>query len=536
MNIRLWVKSKKKSAIALPTPHLAPRTSHLDLRTSIFAPRSLLVTFLLINSLISNADPWVNTQDSFIRADIETLNEIGVIKAPISTYPLMWAGIVKSLDESSIESVPQQFKSTYWRVKKAAKKALESSEQSLSLNAGSDNIIFRSFGDSAREKAEIKAKRTGLSKRFAWNFEVSYVDNPTDNEKQRWDGSYLAASMNNWVVSFGKVERWWGNGWFSSNILSNNARPPLGISIQRNYSDPIKSPLVNWLGYWTTSFFVSELDDNRLDTKPNLAGLSFTFKPHNSLEIGLRVTSLFGGNDREGDLSSLIENFVAQQECDLGSLDVCDEEFGESAYSQNGDRLAGIDFRWRLPIDFPTSFYASEYGESESELFPSKRISQYGFSGNLLAFNRNWRWYIESSDTALNGDDIAYESIHYPTGYRYYNRAIGSTIDNESKAFSIGMIGNINASNSIKLTIDNITLNQNSFQLPFADNQLMQQHSLLDTEQTTSVNIDQIKLSWQLITSQYGQFDFSVNYLSDIQALSLRDKQTNIAIGWTYYL
>ena len=63
----------------------------------------------------------------------------------------------------------------------------------------------------------------------------------------RADGTYVAASLGNWMLSAGYLDRWWGPGWQGSLILSSNARPMLSIAADRNESTPFDLPVLRWL-------------------------------------------------------------------------------------------------------------------------------------------------------------------------------------------------------------------------------------------------------------------------------------------------
>ena len=411
--------------------------------------RLLLFSLIMVSTLLK-AEPWIGTENIWLRSDIETLSNIGVIKIPTSTYPLMWSGIIKNLDETKIEEVPSDYKLVYWRVKKAGKQAVSGMPiKSLSMTAANSQQVNRSFGDSSREKLELTAKTSSMTKNWAWNFEVTHVSDPFDDDNVRLDNSYVSSVLGNWVVTAGKVEKWWGPTWFSNNLLSNNARPPVGISVQRNYSVQESQSLFNWVGPWTFTGFVSELDDSRAVPNTKLSGVSFSFKPIGSLEVGLRAATLFGGEGKPAGFPELIESLLGLGECDLPTEQDCDLIFGEGLYSSTGDRIAGFDLKWRLPIKVPLSVYYSGYGESESELIPSKSMQQFGVQGNFSLFDERWNWFVECSDTSLDRSDfnIAYESPVYLTGYRYLNRAIGSTFDSDSESVSLGVVGRLGIRN-----------------------------------------------------------------------------------------
>ena len=54
-------------------------------------------------------------------------------------------------------------------------------------------------------------------------------------------------------VSYGAMDRWWGPGWDGSLILSNNARPMPSLTIERNYSDASRWPVLRLFGPWRAS-------------------------------------------------------------------------------------------------------------------------------------------------------------------------------------------------------------------------------------------------------------------------------------------
>ena len=493
-------------------------------RSSLLAPCSCLplIAFITISPAL-RAEPWLDTRDQYLRADIELLSDVGLISTPITTYPLMWSSIVLELDKVDTSQVPIEYKDVYWRVKKASKAAMaQHPVKSISVSASNSEQVLRSFGDASRGKGEISARSHRLSKNFAWNIEVTQVVQPLDNKKTRYDGSYVAAIIGNWVLSAGYIEKWWGAGWDSTNLLSNNARPPLGVSLQRNYSNKLDIPVIDWVGPWTFNAFVAEIDkDPKAEKDAKLTGVSFNFKPHKTIEIGLRATALWGADDQLNTFDSLLDNFVALEACNVvdgvSSLE-CDEY-----YSNNGDRIAGIDFRWRLPVGYPVSLYASQYGEDETDLVPSKTIKQFGVTSISRIHNTNWRWYAEYSETTLDKTEYnrAYESEQYHAGYRFFNRSIGSTYDNDSEIISAGIIATLDRTNKVSLKISNMELNQ--------DNSSFSELALHSVSPEAS-ELKSVTAKWEYTTTKYGVFDFSVYYMDD----EVSDLESGFRVDWKY--
>ena len=503
-----------------------PRSSLLESRTCL---RISLIFFLFLNNAL-RAEPWIDTRDKFLRADIELLADVGVIKVPITTYPLMWSGIIKDLDDTDTLSIPREYKDVYWRVRNAGRDALsQKASREVRLSASNSEQVLRSFGDLTRGKAELAARSHRMTKRFAWNAEVIQVKDPADGKETRYDGSYIGVVLGNWILSVGAVEKWWGPGWDSSTIVSNNARPPIGVMFQRNYSNKLDIPIVDWLGPWTFSTFVAELDkDKNIEKDAKITGVSFNFKPHRSLELGVRVSALWGADDQPESFDSLVDSLVGFESCQLEEAPAeidCSEFF-----SEKGDRLAGIDFRWNLPVGIPISLYGSSYGEDETRVLPTKTIKQLGLTSTSRVFNTNWKWFVEYSETTLGGDEFnkAYESEVYETGYRFFSRAIGSTYDNDSEVLSFGILGAINRQNKFSLKLSDIELN-----IDGANASELGLHSITESHQ----KFKRIKFDWIHITREYGEIELSLDYSDNVyDEFDRRNDEVRFGVGWKYQL
>ncbi|MCP4322624.1 MAG: hypothetical protein GY787_12415 [Alteromonadales bacterium] len=59
---------------------------------------------LLIFPLWVNASPWLETNDPYIRADLQLLADAGLLDAPINHYPLRWATFGDDVKSKSTEA------------------------------------------------------------------------------------------------------------------------------------------------------------------------------------------------------------------------------------------------------------------------------------------------------------------------------------------------------------------------------------------------------------------------------------------------
>jgi len=459
---------------------------------------------LVTNSFIC-AEPWINTSDLQLRSDIETLSDVGVIKVPITTYPLMWAGIIKNIDETDIQLVPSEYKEVFWRVKKQGKASLSNRDKKLlKMSLASGEQVFRSFGDSSRGQAELGASYASLNKRFAWSLQVNRVSEPLDNDTFHYDGSYVAGVAGNWVVSFGSVEKWWGASWDSANLISNNARAPFGITVNRNYSDAVDFPVFNWLRQWSFTGFVSQLEETQNFKEHYLSGISFSFKPIELIEVSARATSISGGTAKQ---------FTANNE---------------------DKRLTGFDLRWRVPDLFtnnlPTNLYLSITDEGQQGSFAT---SLFGLSSQINVFDKNWRVFLETSQTYADGSNVdtfntTYEDEIYTNGYRLSQRAIGSTYDNDSKVITFGLIGNLSRTQSFSIKIQNLDINKDR-----VDDTSDFRHTI----NQNNIKAKRIVAKWQWQADKSNQFKVEFDYSDKmIDGLGRQSEKYRLAAGWTYYL
>ncbi|AOE50170.1 capsule assembly Wzi family protein [Kangiella sediminilitoris] len=480
----------------------------------------LLIIFISLLQTVQ-AEPWLDTRDPWLRADIEALSANGIINTPITTWPLPWARILKDIDNAQIDQVPAELMPSLMRVKRKGR--IETSKKTrseLALRAGNEGKILRHFGDSRREQAEISTRNTGMSKSFAWNIEVTKAHDPFNGEEDRLDNSYVAAIWGNWIVSAGAQERWYGPGWDSSLILSNNARPVPSLSIQRNYADPFESEWLSWIGPWSVSAFAGQLESDRFIPHAKLLGMSVTFKPFDSLEIGLRRTAQWGGEGRPESLSNFWDLLIGRDNCD-------ELEGGCSADRSNepGNQLAGVDFNWRLPAKmYYGTVYGQFIGEDEAGYAPSRKVYQFGYMTNFQLSGMMITSYLEYADTENEfRPNLTYNNYIYRSGYRTEGRSIGSTYDNDSQSTSIGMIASHKNGDRYKVRLVKVDMNSDG-----GDGN--------HTINNQSVSFKQIELEYQHPT-KYGILGVDFDYKDkSIDSFGYQDNRYNIAVNWTMEL
>ncbi len=389
------------------------------------------------------AGPFVPVGDAALRADIELLADYGILKGPVTTWPLAWGPILEDLEEAGArDGRPPATARALDRLRAAALREARSGEArfSAALTAAEKPSRIRSFAAGPRESAEIAAGFDWTGERFSLQLNGQLVDSPGDGRHARADGSIIAVGLANFAFAAGTLDRWWGPGWDGSLILSSNARPIPALTLDRIFTNAFESRWLRWIGPWDLSVIFGQLESERAVPDARFFGLRFSFRPLTSVEIGLSRTAQWCGEGRPCDFGTFVDLLAGRDNRGDDGIGVLDEP---------GNQLAGVDLRWSLArFRLPLAVYAQAIGEDEAGGLPSRLLAQLGVEGAGSA-GRYWsfRWFVEMADTSCgfyeSGDDnfnCAYDHGIYRTGYRYRGRAIGHGIDNDGRVASAGLL------------------------------------------------------------------------------------------------
>lgn len=385
------------------------------------------------------ADPWLAPGDAGLRHDLLLLADEGIIRGPISTWPLSWPDIARDVggagDRASDDTGVQ---AALLRVQRRARAAASTGYSGVELAAelAEKPIVLRAFADTPREEGELELRASWLGSRFAANMQAQLVASPVDERELRLDGSYLGVNLGNFMISAGAMERWWGPGNEGSLIVSNNARPIPAITVERNYTDAFKSRWLAWIGPWRASIAIGEAEGSNVgvpDTRFFAARVNF--RPRPWLELGLSRTAQWCGEGRPCGFDTFGDLLLGRDNRS-DSLTIDDEP---------GNQMAGYDLRIRSPWRaIPIAVYAQYIGEDEAGGLPSKFL---GLVGGEFWGNTRWgayRVHAEYADTACSFSrsepefNCAYRNGLYPQGYTYRGRVIGHAMDQDGRMYSLG--------------------------------------------------------------------------------------------------
>ena len=439
---------------------------------------------ILVNSKVVDASPWASPDDLLFRHDIQILVDAGALNIPISTWPLAWGDIAYNLTKNESEMSLIEITS-FQRIKEAlieAEMGGLSGDTEIKVAKHPNQMTW--FNDSVTNTKLVGATSSYLSKNLALNIKVNKVPGDT-----LMDESYLAIARGNYSLTLGSKKNWWGPGWDSSLVLSSNARPIRGLSIERNFSDPFESAFLKWIGPWDLSVIIGELDNNRLISDPKFFGMRFGFRPTSSLELGLSRTSLFCGENLSCGFSTFTDMLIDKND--------------------DGYNAVGIDFRSSHKMkNIPFAVYGQLMGEPFNNTMGLFGMETWGLIDSNQQLE-SYRFFVEASSTSCqfykNDSEkygCAYRNDLYTDGYRYDGSNIGHTSDGDSMVLSLGgiLVGENSQLLKSKLSIGQLNRGSiNSYQL--------REH------QTNFFNIDlgyEFDLYWFDIP--LGSFDLGVGY------------------------
>lgn len=417
--------------------------------------------------------PWVPMNDLSLRADIQLLADSGIISAPVTTYPLMWQSIAKDINNALLKDLSQAEYLALENVKRSMQRSVRQKQRKgLKVYASTAKKRFTDFSANEfdRGNASIAYEYTGshFSGRLQANhrLDVDEDDVVNDGKSNTFDGSYLAAKLGNWVISFGAIDRWWGPGLDSSLILSSNARPLPALSVTRNDASPFESAWLSWIGPWTFTSQMAQLESNRAVSEAMLWSNRGAFRPFRGLEIAASWSYQWGGEGQSESLRELFDGLTGSTQCPDGT-----QNCPEDNKSHLGNQLAGYDVRWSdTLLGMPYAIYGQMIGEDGPSTGKiSDKAFLYGAETRFAIGQQRMLLNLEFSDTQVNcgadGDtsqDCYYEHGLYRSGYRYYRRAIGSTYDNDAKALVLTLLAQMPSGNFWQAKLRRVDLNTNN--------------------------------------------------------------------------
>ncbi|WP_180157436.1 capsule assembly Wzi family protein [Acinetobacter sp. YH12045] len=367
-----------------------------------------------------------------LRADLNWLNQQGVIQISTSTWPMSGDEIQRALTSAKVMTPAQQKVLQSIQNKLTAENALLKAE----LFAESDkNNLPQNFGDHQKAQYQGALELNVGGGNWDGRLRVNAEDKQQINNDQdvNVEGSYIAGKLwNQWLIA-GQIPTYWGPGHDGSLIRGDASRPVYGVTAQRAQQNAFETPWLSWIGPWQYQAFAGQLDDYSAIPDAKLIGLRLTAQPTPYLELGASRSIQWGGEGRPESFSSLWDAFIGNK------------DNGGTGEADPSNQVAGFDARLNLQplVQVPVSLYGQYIGEDEAGGLPAKSMYLAGVDYSSSVNNMPYQLYTEWVDTRTNGDakGISYNHSIYTDGYYQHGYPLGHALGGDAQMVSVG--GNI---------------------------------------------------------------------------------------------
>ncbi|XOB91222.1 capsule assembly Wzi family protein [Pseudomonadota bacterium 24LQ007] len=401
----------------------------------------------LVTTTATYASPWIEPGDVRARFALQKLADRGHFDRTVSTWPVMWSSVAKDINDSVTSDVTATAGAVAYLKAEQQAQFSDGTRAEITLAGSSEQPLVQGFGASRQEEGQATLDLQWQGEYWALGLSPSVVANPTDDEEYRYDGSYLAGTFGNWVLGAGAIDRWWGPGWQSSLILSNNARPMPAVWLNRKRDLAPGSKWLSWIGPWNLTVFAGQYQDKRTIDNAKLIGMRFTFRPVQGLDIGLSRAIMFGGEGRPENSSALWDALIGRDNSQDG------------AQNDPGNQLGSIDIRYGFALGHQSmGLYTQMMGEDEAGAFPARKSWLLGTDWTTGLFNTDQQWFLEYSNTTADdflGDampNVTYEHFQYRTGYRHHGRNLANSFEGDAETLTLGAHQFFDNGNNLSLT------------------------------------------------------------------------------------
>lgn len=434
--------------------------NQLNINNSSFLVKLVASSLLLFQSiqLVHAAGPSVPFNPSWqARHHLQRLVDEASLQITTTHWPLPLAAIQGALDdlpkklpdslENSRAFVVNEIRKVRWQGK-AELQLREKSDgpvgygenytpgSSLKLSTNATEFGPTDFPIAAKLGIKIEESPNSLQTEFdGWRKE--------GRVQAKFDETALVTEILGFNVQAFAHNNWWGPGWQSSLINSNNVPAWQGFGIQRSEVKPSESKWLSWMGPWSLEFFVAQAQDPVVTAnQPDgflFIGSRLTLKPATWFELGLSRGAQTAGTGRPDGFNNFIKALTSQ-----GSHD------SNNPQNDPGNQISGYDIRVNCPLKWTCAGYYQWIGEDSSgqsglpnQFMTLAGAEQWLVEGRHRTFIEYTQTFTHSMPWNNSGNPQypkgpGYVNSLYPQGYTNGGRWIGASFGGSARVMTIG--------------------------------------------------------------------------------------------------
>jgi hypothetical protein len=261
------------------------------------------------------------------------------------------------------------------------------------------------------QSAELNPNSWHLSGRLGARVEQGSDPVLADKVQARLTGSAVVATLGPVNLQASSHNTWWGPGWQSTLVASNNVPAWNALGFQRAESGTSESPWLSWMGPWSFEYLAAQAQDPLVvppspaliptgqESGAQSTGYMYsaqrvTIKPAPWLEMAVSHATQSNG---AGHVSNNLQTFL---KFSLGMV-------GKGLHNQAnnpGHSIAGYDLRVNCgPLGLRCAGYVQLMGEDNGNRggLPSEFLGLYG--AETWSADGRQRFFLEYADTHCSG-------------------------------------------------------------------------------------------------------------------------------------
>lgn len=188
---------------------------------------------LLFMAFGASSSPWINPDDKFLHSSLQVLQKSGKVRLPLGSYPLSWVSVIQQLNQLDRNQLNEVEQLAVLRLMTAADFARQDHIRTIILSGSTEPVGSGLQGARFDESGLLAVMSEHKGHNWAIGLRSNFRVDARDDKKQHFDGSYLAYTFSNWIVSLSQQPLWLGNSHTQGEQLSWQGRAPKTVQLSR---------------------------------------------------------------------------------------------------------------------------------------------------------------------------------------------------------------------------------------------------------------------------------------------------------------